>query len=412
MELPLGYLEDRLRPKVVAAPRRRDLLAVAILVILAATLLPGWFARIGPLFASPADTQATEQPSNIAQYLVNVPGQMASFYLLLALGFALALRCGAVDLSIWAVAAGGGVLAAALMNSGLPVPLAFAAAAAAGAALGAVQGLLVARAKLPSVLVTAAAAIALTLLLHLLAGPGPIALSGDPFGGLRESMPPPPLLTGRMLVVTAAYAAVMLTLAVADAFPRRLSRPNRPRELTAALAASGALAALGGACWLMDQPSAPVPAWPVGDLRVPAAAVLAGAAVLGGRGRTMLVGLLLPVALLTATVWRQDVPLLTWGSLRLHGLVLICMTIVAHMAVDNALSWRQRGKWLATGALALLVAGMALLAATATIPDPADRRGFLLAAMTVWMIGLAMLLLSRARRHPTWSSELGRRNIS
>jgi ribose/xylose/arabinose/galactoside ABC-type transport system permease subunit len=338
---------------------------------------------------------------------------MASFYLPLAMGFALALRCGAVDLSVWAVAGAGGVVAARLLNAGWPVPAAFAAAAAAGAAWGAIQGLLVSRGNLPSVLVTAAGAIALTLALGAWVGPGPVAVAGDPFAALRDRLPPPPLLMGRMLLVAGIYGLGMLALVLVDAkvVPRRQTRPNRRRELVGALAVSAALAALGGACWLMDYPAAPVPSWPVGDLRIVAAALLAGAALLGGRGKTMLVGLLLPVALLTATVWRQKVPLISWGGWPVGGLVLVGVTIVAHMGIDNALSWRQRGRWLAAGALALLVAGMALLAATGTITDLSGRRSFLLAALGVWLVGLVMLSISRNRRRPPWSSESGRRSL-
>ncbi len=410
-ELAVGGFEDKLRPKVVASPWRRDLLTMAVLAVLAATLLPGWIAEIGPLFGPAGDTGDAAQVGNIAQYLTNIPGQMASFYLPLAMGFALALRCGAVDLSVWAVAGAGGVVAARLMNTGWPVPAAFAAAAAAGAAWGLLQGLLVARGNLPSVLITAVGAIAVTLAVAAWAGPGPVAVAGDPFAALRNALPPPPLLIGRMLIIVALYAAGMVALLIADALPRRRPRPDRRGELTGALAASGALAALGGACWLVDHPSAPVLTWPIGDLRVASAALLAGAAVLGGRGRTMIVGLALPVALLTATVWRQEVSLVSWHGVRLGGLVLVAVTIVAHMAVDNALSWRQHGKWLAAAALALLVGGMALLAATGTIADLAGRRAFLLLALGVWLTGLVALAVSRNRRRPLWSSESGRRTL-
>jgi hypothetical protein len=120
----------------------------------------------------------------------------------------------------------------------------------------------------------------------------------------------------------------------------------------------------------------------------------------------MLVGLLLPVALLTATVWRQKVPLTSWSGWSLASLVLVGTTIVAHMAIDNVLSWRQHGRWLAAAALALLVAGMALLAATGTITDLRGRRAFLLAAL-----GLVMLSISRGLRRPAWSSDRGRRSM-
>jgi ribose transport system permease protein len=413
VEVGVGRFEDKLRPKVVASPWRRDVLAIAVLAVLAATLLPGWIAEIGPLFGPVGPNAEAAYASNVAQYLDNIPGQMASFHLLLAMGFALALRCGALDRSIWAVAGAGGVVAARLLNAGVPVLAAFAAVAAAGAAWGVIQGLLVSRVNLPSVLVTAAGAIALTLVLGACAGPGPVAVVGEPFAALRNRLPPPPLLVGRMLFVAGVYALAMLALVIADAkaAQRGQTRPNRRRELAAALVVSAALAALGGACWLMDYPSAPVPSWPIGDLRIVAAALLAGAALMAGRGRTMLVGLLLPVALLTATVWRQKVPLTSWNGWSLASLVLVGVTIVAQMAIDNALSWRQHGRWLAATALALLVAGMALLAATGTIRDLRGRRIFLLVALAVWLAGLVALGVSRNRRRPQWSSDHGRRSM-
>ena len=72
MELGVGWFEDKLRPKVVASPWRRDLLAMAVLAVLAATLLPGWVTDIGPLFGPGGDAEGTARVSNIAQYLANL----------------------------------------------------------------------------------------------------------------------------------------------------------------------------------------------------------------------------------------------------------------------------------------------------------------------------------------------------
>jgi ribose/xylose/arabinose/galactoside ABC-type transport system permease subunit len=392
-----------------------------VLLILVAILLPGWVRNISPLFAAQDQTQPVELAGDVAQYLINVPGQMASMYLLLAMGFALALRCGAVDLSVWAVAGVGGVVAVRLMNLGASTPLAFAAAGVAGVIIGAFHGLAVVRARLPSFLVTAATGIGLVLCFRLCLGSSPVAISGGRFEALRGTLPFPPLLIGRMLIVAGVYSLVMIVLMVADylqgrsarlagATPRQ-ARPDRRRELVLALAASGGLAGLGGVCWLIDHPSAPPPSWPIGDLRVVAAAVLAGGMLLGGRGRTMLVGLALPAALLTATIWRQEVVLVSWQGVRIQTLMLICVAIVAHIAIDNVLSWRQGGKKLAVIALALLVGGMGMLGTTGRMADLGARRAFVLAAMGVWLLGVAMLLISRGRLRPRWMSGPGRRSI-
>ncbi len=383
---------------------------MGVLLILAATLLPGWVRNIGPIFTI-QDTQPVELAGNVAYYLSNVPGQMTTMYLLLAVGFALALRCGAVDLSVWAVAGGGGVVAARLMNLGTPTPLAFAVAGGAGAVVGAIQGWAVVRAKLPSFLVTAATSVGVVLCFHLWSGSGPVVLSSGSFDALRGVLPFPPLLVGRMLIVVGIYSLVMVVLLLADSVQRRSVRPDRRRELLLAMTVSGALAGLGGACWLIDHASAPAPSWPIGDLHVVGAAVLAGGALLGGRGRTMLVGLALPAALLTATIWRQEVVLVSWRGVQVQNLMLVCMIVVAHIAIDNVLSWRQGGKKLAVMALALLMGGMVMLGTTGRMAEVAARRTFVLTALGLWLVGVVMLLISRGRLRPRWVSELGRRSI-
>jgi simple sugar transport system permease protein len=382
------------------------------MLILAVILLPDWIKDIGPLSTDESETQSTEFVSNVAQYLDNVPGQMTSTYLLLALGFALALRCGAVDLSVWAVAGAGGVATATLMSLGAPMPAAFAAAGVVGVAVGAIHGLAVVRWRLPSVLVTAATGIGLVLLLDLGLGGGAVEVPRGSFEALRNALPFPPLLLGRMLIVAGIYAAVMLVLLTADAVRRQVSRPDRQRELWLALAASGGLAGLAGACGLIDYPVASAPNFPIGDLRVVAAAVLAGGAMLGGRGRTMLMGLSLPLALLTATIWRQEVALLFYGIVEVNILILIGMAIVAHMAIDNALSWRQGSRWLAVMALAALVGGMAMLGASGRVADLAGRRAFELMALGLWLAGVVLLLVSRGQVRPTWTSRTGQRNLA
>ncbi|MGA2266538.1 MAG: hypothetical protein ABSH10_08945 [Phycisphaerae bacterium] len=408
----MSSFEDKLRPKVVASPWWRDALTLLVMLILAAILLPDWIKGVGPLSSQESETQPTEFVGNVAQYLNNVPGQMTSTYLLLALGFALALRCGAVDLSIWAVAATGGVAAAKLMSLGVATSAAFAAAGAVGVAVGLLHGLAVVRWKLPSVLVTAATGIGLVLLLDVGLRGGAVEVPRGSFEALRNTFPFPPLLLGRMLIVAGIYAAVMVALLAADAVRRRVPRPNRPRELWLALAACGGLAGLAGACGLIDYPVASAPNFPIGDLRVVAAAILAGGAMLGGRGRTMLMGLALPLALLTATIWRQEVALLFYGIVEVNLLILIGMVLVAHIAIDNALSWRQGGRWLAAMALAALVGGMAMLAASGWVADLAGRRAFELLALGLWLAGAVMLLISRGQVRPTWTSQTGRRHLA
>ncbi len=388
----MGFIEDRLRPGDVASPWRRDVLAVACLLLLAVALVPGWVSELGPISGANSEAEAADLFANRAYYLSKVPGQVASFHLLLALGFALALRCGAVDLSVWAVAGAGGVVAAKLMNSGMSAPASFAVVVAAGAAVGAINALAVSGARMPSAAVTLAAAIALTVGVRAWVGTEAVAIAPERFAAFRDLLPDPPLLLGRMLIVAAAWSAVMIVLMVADSARAATARIGRRAELLAAMAVSGALSALGGACWLIDHSAAPAIHSSVGDLRVPAAVLLAGGALLAGRGRTMIVGLLLLPAVLLATIWRQEVLLLTVGGLAVQSVILICMIVVVQVAIVTAT--RQWGA-LAAAALVLTVGGVALLAASARVQGPTGRTAFHLAALAIWLAGAALLLARR-----------------
>jgi len=259
------------------------------------------------------------------QYLSNVPGQMASMHLLMALAFALALRSGAIDLSIWVSAGAGGLVAASLIHAGVTFPWAFVAAAVAGLALGAFNGLLVGVLRLPSVLVTLASAAVALLLLRCWFGPAGIDVPPRTFESLTI-LPYPPLLTGRMLIVAGTYSGILLGMLALDGTVRsaRLARWGR---LFAVLALSSALSGLAGACWLIDRNQAPLPGGIIGDLRAPAAAVLAGAMVLSGPGRMPLVGVALPLAMLAVTIWRQQVWLLYPLGVTWHVGILIAATL-------------------------------------------------------------------------------------
>ena len=335
------WLEDTLRPKGTAS-RRRDAWGLGLLAVVLVGLMWSWRDNLG----SPAPAQSAETARQIdarqIQYLVNVPGQMASVRLLLAMGFALALRCGAVDLSIWVTAGAGGVLAAALMNAGVGAAPAFAAACGAGLALGAFNGAMVGLLRLPSVLVTPAAAAGVMLLVRRFAGAEGVAIPAGSFQAL-SILPYPPLLVGRMLIVAAIYSGVMVALVVLDSAVGRGVRFGPRVQLLGALAASGALSALAGACWLIDRNQAPLPNAIVGDLRAPAAAVLAGAAFFAGRSRTLLVAIALPPALLAATIWRQQAWLVPYLSSAWEMTPLIVATLVAHLTMARV-SLRTKGR--------------------------------------------------------------------
>ncbi len=397
-------LEDRLRPPANVAPWPRDVVGVGLLIALAVVLLPLW--------------NVDEE-----RYVTDVAGQMASFYLLPALGFLLALRCGAIDLSVWVAASLGGVVAALLINAGLPPAWAFAAAAGSGLALGAVNAALTALARLPSPAVTLATALLVLWGLQAEVASRQVAVPEGTFDGWHlppadddgqaeaPALPPPDagedghtLDITRMLIIALAYAAVLVSTALWDAGARRGLRLGTRWRIAAALAASGMLAALGGACWLIERNQAPVLALPAGDLRIPVAAVLAGGAFLAGPARATLAALCLPAALLFTTLWRTEGD--PWdmkvGAYALHVLQFGAMVLAAQLAAARLLSRRRGSRWLAGAACALAVAGLLVTAGSVRAERFADRAALYAAGTAVGGAGLVLLLaswlLARRRR--------------
>lgn len=122
-------------------PGRREasvaLAIVALALVLAATA-PGFFARdnLGDLF------------------LANMP------VLIAALGAMLVILTGHIDISVGSVFAICAVTSGLAAKAGLPLPLVIVAACAVGAALGAINGALVALVRIPSIVVTLATMIA------------------------------------------------------------------------------------------------------------------------------------------------------------------------------------------------------------------------------------------------------------
>jgi len=361
-----------------ADPYSRDVLSVALLLILASVLIPSWdMAR---------DT-----------LLPMVAAHMASSLLLAALGFLLALRCGALDLSVWVAAGLGGVVAATLINSGVGVWPAFAVAGAAGLAMGLLNGALVGLVGLPSPLVTSVTGMAVVWLLAWLIPGRQITVPEQAFDAYFGHVSG--VLAVRVMMVSAVFLAAVVVLAVVDwtvwmgtEFPRRLS-------LTAALAASGLLAGLGGAAFLIDNGLAPVPTRLVDDLRVPAAALLAGGLFLGRRGRELLAGLSLPSALLICTIWRQKAwnlpaPGLGW---ELQMLVLMGMVIAVHLAFGRYVEARGTGRRLPGVGVLLTVAGIAAVAAAANFRYWPVHDALHLVGIAIWLAGMPAVIITFRR---------------
>src|SRR2546425_1118605 len=114
-------------------------LAILALAIVLAFAAPGYFSR--------------ENLTDL--FLANVP------VLIVALGMTLVILIGQIDISIGSIFAICGVTAGLLSKAGLPAPVAGLGACFAGAALGALNGTLVAYLRIPSIVVTLASMVAL-----------------------------------------------------------------------------------------------------------------------------------------------------------------------------------------------------------------------------------------------------------
>jgi ribose/xylose/arabinose/galactoside ABC-type transport system permease subunit len=388
-------LEETLKPHEVDRPWLLDVTGMGLIVLLGAILLPSW---------------------NLAgqSYLTQGPGQLTSVYLLMALGMLLALRVGVVDLGAWAVAGMGGVLAATLIGRGASPGEAFLAGVAGGAAVGLLCGLAVS-AGLPSPVVTlAAGAVVVWLIVPALVPTGIQAGGAVPvrpetfhawkhkldalIGGPGQGDGMPLLLILRMLLVAGAYAAVLLVLFILNAAGRHVVLPAGRVRVVAALTASGALAGLAGAAWLIEHSRAPVPRGLVGDLRPLAAAVLAGGLLYGGRGRTLLACIWLPPALLVSAMWWLRTHYLHAWGIELQALVLAAMAAVVHVAARRAVAGvgiARRAKlaaWIA--ATGLVVFGLSAYA-----PGPTVRKLLQLSGLLAGGAG-AVLLATSVRPPP------------
>ena len=113
-------------------------IAIGVLALVLAVMAPAYFAL-----------------DNLRDlFVANVP------VLIIAIGMTLVILTGQIDISIGSVFAVCGVSAGLLAKEGLPVPLVVVAAALIGGALGAINGALVAYARIPAIVVTLAAMVA------------------------------------------------------------------------------------------------------------------------------------------------------------------------------------------------------------------------------------------------------------
>jgi len=264
---------------------RETSLAVAILGIAAilAVAAPGFFS-----LANQRDL-----------VMANVP------VLIVAVGMTLVILTGEIDISVGSQFAIASVAAGIFAKWGLPMPLAGLSACLAGAILGAANGALVAGARIPSIVVTLAAMVALRDALRWTTQGAWVQDLPPGFQWLGTSQPNSQYITmavALLLWASTAWAmrhlaagrAVYATGSHADA--ARLSGIHPRAVVFAVFTATGALT--GCAAFFNSVRFNQIPANAgIGlELQVIAAVIVGGVAVTGGRGS--LAGTLLGVILL------------------------------------------------------------------------------------------------------------------
>jgi rhamnose transport system permease protein len=260
---------------------------VTVAILALATVL----ALVAPAYFSGENLQAIG--------LANLP------VLIVALGATLVVLTGQIDISVGSLFAICSVTAGVLAKAGLPVLAAGLGACLVGAVIGSLNGLLVGYMRLPSIVVTLAALVALRDGLRW-------AMQGAwvqdlPSGFQWFGLPPsayPAVALGVVLVLVGALAWGMRNLSVGRAVyavgsnreAARLAGLDPARVTWAVFAVAGALTGLAAALNAVRFSQIPSNAGLGLEMKVIAAVVVGGAAIAGGRGRV--IGTVLGVALL------------------------------------------------------------------------------------------------------------------
>jgi rhamnose transport system permease protein len=260
--------------------------AIAVLFLVLAVLAPGYFSR-----------------ENLTDmFLATVP------VLIIAIGMTLVILTGQIDISVGSTFAVCGVLAGVLAKMGLPAPAAALAACLAGAILGALNGGLTAWLRVPSIVVTLAAMVALRDGLRWATQGAWIEdlPPGFQWLGLSQSAYP-----AAMLVIAAgltlATASSLRNLAAGRALYATGSNPEAARlagldtrlYLFFVFTITGALTGLAAVLNSVRFNQIPSNAGLGLEMKVIAAVVVGGTAITGGAGSIL--GTVLGVVLLGAT---------------------------------------------------------------------------------------------------------------
>lgn len=257
---------------------REALLALAIL------LLVGLVALRFPAFVRPAN-------------LVNVFNDTSPL-ILLAIGQMIVILTKCIDLSVAATLALCGMVAALLNGAGVPLGLILLIVVALGAALGAVNGLLVWKIGIPSIVVTLGTMTIYRGTIFLMTNGAWVNAHQmtDAFKNLpRAVFLGLPGMSWIALAAIAVFAVVMTRTVLGRAFYAVGGNPhaavyagiNVGRTQFAAFVISGALAGLTGYLWVARYAVAYVDIADGFELSVVAACVIGGVAIAGGAGTVL-----------------------------------------------------------------------------------------------------------------------------
>ncbi len=256
------------------SPRRDVSVAAAIgaLAVVLAVVSPGFFTAANLLDL----------------FLANLP------VLIVALGMTLVILTGQIDISVGSLFAICGVTAGLLAKAGLPLPLVAAGACAAGLGLGALNGALVAYARIPSIVATLATMVVLREGLRWTTEGAWIHDLPLRFQWLGTSQAVYPFVAGATAAALVAFFAWGLRhLAAGRAIYATGSNQDAARlagiptafVTAAAFATLGALTGLAALLSVVRFNQIPSNAGLGFELKVIAAVVVGGAAISGGRGR-------------------------------------------------------------------------------------------------------------------------------
>jgi len=225
--------------------------------------------------------------------------------LLVAVGMTLVILIGEIDISVGSQFAVASVAAGFLAKTGMPIPLLFLCVLLIGAAMGAVNGILIGWFRLPSIIVTLAMLVAWRDGLRWLTEGAwvqdlPANFQWFGLGQITGQI----LIVAVPLVIFVCFAWILRNLNIgravyavgSDAEAARLAGIKPPNIVFGVFVVMGALVGIAALLNATRFNSIPSNAGIGFELRAVAAVVVGGAAITGGRGT--LVGTLVGVALL------------------------------------------------------------------------------------------------------------------